>query len=160
MQQGNRRSRRIGTAIGRRAVVHGATGMALAAALPARAAAKPALSVAVGVDVITLDPDRIPGGNEYLFMANVFEGLFGHDETGKVTPLLAEAVAPSADGLAYDFTLRGGARFHNGDPVTAEDVRFSWQRAVAPETHNPRASVLVANIADVEVLDERHAASS
>jgi len=160
MQQRNRRSHPTGTAISRRAVVRGASGMALAgglaAALPARAAGKPALSVAVGVDVITLDPDRIPGGNEYLFMANVFEGLFGHDETGKVTPLLAEAVAPSADGFAYDFTLRGGARFHNGDPVTAEDVHFSWQRAVAPETHNPRASVLVANIADVEVLDERH----
>jgi peptide/nickel transport system substrate-binding protein len=160
MQQHNPRSRRPGTGISRRAVVHGAVGMALAggsgATLPARAAGKPALSVAVGVDVITLDPDRIPGGNEYLFMANVFEGLFGHDETGKVTPLLAESVTPSADGLVHDFTLRGGAIFHNGDPVTAEDVRFSWQRAVAPEMRNPRASVLVANIADVEVLDERH----
>src|ERR1019366_4499708 len=98
MQQHDQRSRRTGTAIGRRAVVRGATGRPPAPALPARGAGKPALSVAVGVDVITLDPDRIPGGNEYLFMANVFEGLFGHDETGKVTPLLAESVAPSADG--------------------------------------------------------------
>jgi peptide/nickel transport system substrate-binding protein len=144
--------------IGRRAAMR--AGMALAAGMglpeAARAEAKPSLTVALGSDVVSLDPDRIPGGNEYLFMANVFEGLYGHDENGKLTPILAESVTPSADGLAYDFTLRAGAKFHNGDPVTAEDVRFSWQRAVAPETHNPRASILVANIADVIVQDDRH----
>src|SRR5450756_2552100 len=94
--------------IGRRAAMRGTAGIAFAAGLgipaAARAQAKPSLTVALGSDVVSLDPDRIPGGNEYLFMANVFEGLYGHDENGKLTPILAEAVTPSADGLAYDFT--------------------------------------------------------
>src|SRR6266446_3537064 len=43
-------------------------------------------------------------------------------------PSLAEAWSASGDGLTYEFTLRQGALFHNGDPVTAEDVKFSFQR--------------------------------
>jgi peptide/nickel transport system substrate-binding protein len=145
--------------IGRRAALLSGAGAAVAmaagAAVPARAQARPPLTVAIGTDLITQDPCRIAGGNDYFFFANVFEGLYGPDENGKPAPLLAESHAVSPDGLSYEFTLRPNARFHSGEPVTAEDVRFSWQRAVAPETRNPRASVLVANIADVEVLDQR-----
>jgi peptide/nickel transport system substrate-binding protein len=43
-------------------------------------------------------------------------------------PSLAESWSVSKDGLAYEFVLRKGARFHNGDPVTAEDVKFSFER--------------------------------
>jgi len=43
-------------------------------------------------------------------------------------PSLAEAWSASEDGLSYDFTLRQGAKFHNGEPVTAEDVTFSFER--------------------------------
>jgi len=43
-------------------------------------------------------------------------------------PSLAESWSTSPDGLVYDFVLRKGARFHNGDPVTAEDVKFSFER--------------------------------
>src|ERR1700746_1846805 len=43
-------------------------------------------------------------------------------------PSLAEAWSASEDGLTYDFTLRPGTLFHNGDPVTAEDVKFSFER--------------------------------
>src|SRR5262245_7301737 len=45
-----------------------------------------------------------------------------------IAPSLAEAWSASEDGLTYDFTLRQGALFHNGDPVTAEDVKFTFQR--------------------------------
>ena len=41
---------------------------------------------------------------------------------------LAESYAPSEDGLAHEFVLRDNARLHNGEPVTAEDVKFSFQR--------------------------------
>ena len=41
---------------------------------------------------------------------------------------LAESWAESADGLDYEFKLRRGLKFHNGDPVTAEDVKFSFER--------------------------------
>jgi ABC-type transport system substrate-binding protein len=45
-----------------------------------------------------------------------------------MTPSLAESWAMSSDGLVYEFVLRKGVRFHNGDPVTAEDVKFSFER--------------------------------
>jgi peptide/nickel transport system substrate-binding protein len=45
-----------------------------------------------------------------------------------LAPGLAESWTISPDGLVYEFVLRHGARFHNGDPVTAEDVKFSFER--------------------------------
>ena len=45
-----------------------------------------------------------------------------------IAPSLAESFSASEDGRSYEFTLRQGARFHNGDPVTAEDVKFSFSR--------------------------------
>src|SRR5262245_63099172 len=45
-----------------------------------------------------------------------------------MAPSLAESWSVSPDGLVYEFALRKGARFHNGDPVTAEDVKFSFER--------------------------------
>src|SRR4030081_1552100 len=57
-----------------------------------------------------------------------------HDGTIKPMPgkpadlWLAESLTPSADGLSYEFLLRDGVTFHNGDKVTAEDVKFSFER--------------------------------
>ena len=45
-----------------------------------------------------------------------------------MSPSLAESWTMSKDGLVYEFVLRRGAKFHNGDPVTAEDVKFSFDR--------------------------------
>src|SRR5882724_5057721 len=45
-----------------------------------------------------------------------------------LAPSLAESLTASEDGLSYDFVLRQGAMFHNGDPVTADDVKFSFER--------------------------------
>src|SRR5712671_197297 len=45
-----------------------------------------------------------------------------------IAPSLAETWSASEDGLTYDFTLRQGTSFHNGEPVTAEDVKFSFER--------------------------------
>ena len=45
-----------------------------------------------------------------------------------IAPSLAESWSASADGLAYDFVLRKGVKFHNGEPVTADDVKFSFER--------------------------------
>src|SRR6266545_3560497 len=45
-----------------------------------------------------------------------------------MAPSLAESWTESADGLRYEFVLRGGVTFHNGEPVTAEDVKFSFDR--------------------------------
>src|SRR5207249_9307874 len=60
---------------------------------------------------------------------------------GDNTPSLAESWTMSKDGLTYEFVLRKGVKFHNGDPVTAEDVKFSFERyngsAAKPLTDRP-----------------------
>ncbi len=48
--------------------------------------------------------------------------------SGHYTPCLAQSWTISEDNLSYDFVVRDGAKFHNGDPVTAEDVKFSFER--------------------------------
>jgi peptide/nickel transport system substrate-binding protein len=65
-----------------------------------------------------------------------------------LAPSLAESWTESPDGLVYEFALRRGARFHNGDPVTAEDVKFSFERyrGVASKSFKAR-------VAAVEVVD-------
>src|SRR5437773_7476394 len=61
-------------------------------------------------------------------------------------PSLAESWTASKDGLTYEFTLRKGVRFHNGDPVGAEDVKFSFERY-----KGAGAGTLKARVAAVEV---------
>src|SRR5262249_23941732 len=65
-----------------------------------------------------------------------------------MTPSLAESWSVSRDGLAYEFALRKGVKFHNGDPVTAEDVKFSLERY-----RGAAASTLKARVAGVDVID-------
>jgi|SRR5579884_260682 len=68
-----------------------------------------------------------------------------------LAPSLAESWVASEDGLTYDFTLRSGAKFHNGDPVTADDVKFSFQR-YRGASHDLMAS----RVAEIETPDPRH----
>src|SRR6058998_2938321 len=65
-----------------------------------------------------------------------------------MTPSLAESWSMSPDGLVYEFVLRKGVKFHNGEPVTAEDVKFSFERY-----RGTAASSFKARIAAVEVAD-------
>jgi peptide/nickel transport system substrate-binding protein len=63
---------------------------------------------------------------------------------------LAESWAASEDALTYEFVLRKGAKFHNGDDVTAEDVKFSFERNRGSARH-----VLKDRVAAVETPDTR-----
>ncbi len=65
-----------------------------------------------------------------------------------MAPGLAESWSASPDGLAYEFVLRKGARFHNGDPVTAEDVKFSFERYRGAAAKTLRESVAAVEIPD------------
>ena len=68
-----------------------------------------------------------------------------------LTPSLAESFTASEDGLTYDFVLRQGVTFHNGDPVTSEDVKFSFHR-YRGASHD----LLASRVAAVETPDPRH----
>ena len=65
-----------------------------------------------------------------------------------MTPSLAESWSATKDGLSYEFQLRKGAKFHNGEPVTAEDVKYSFERY-----RGASAALLKGKVARVEVLD-------
>ena len=103
------------------------------AGVPATGHAGPEGQIVWGVHVSLaptwFDPAETPG------MITPFMVLYAlHDAMVKpmpgqpAAPSLAESWSASRDGLVYEFVLRKGARFHNGDPVTAEDVKFSFER--------------------------------
>jgi peptide/nickel transport system substrate-binding protein len=95
-------------------------------------------------DPSTAPPQITPFGILYAIHDALVRPLPGH----KVGSSLAESWSESPDGLVYEFRIRRTARFHNGDPVTADDVKFSFDRykgAGATELH--------ARVRQVEIVD-------
>jgi peptide/nickel transport system substrate-binding protein len=97
------------------------------------------------------DPAETPG------IITPFMLLYAlHDAMVKPMPgqtaekCLAEAWSMAPDGLSYEFTVRAGTKFHNGEPVTAEDVRFSFERY-----RGTSATLMKERVAAVEVPDAR-----
>lgn len=84
-----------------------------------------------------LDPHIVTGVPESTIIGTLLEGLVLKDpETLEPIPGVAESWVVSDDGRIYTFTLRGNARWSNGDPVTAEDFAWSWWRALQPGLGN------------------------
>ena len=119
------------------------------AAAPAKGLAAPEGQITWGVHVSLaptwFDPAETPG------MITPFMVLYAlHDAMVKpmpgqpAAPSLAESWSVSKDGLTYEFILRKGSRFHNGEPVTAEDVKFSFERyrGAAARTLKERVAVV------------------
>jgi peptide/nickel transport system substrate-binding protein len=105
----------------------------VAAAAPAVAQQTPAGKVSMAwhvtlapswFDPSTAPPQITPFGLLYAIHDALVRPYPGH----KMGPSLAESWKESADGKTYEFKLRSGLKFHNGDPVTAEDVKFSFER--------------------------------
>ena len=82
---------------------------------------------------------------------NVFEGLTRIDEKGTLQPALAKSWKGNADATTFTFRLHKGVRFHDGKPLTAQEVVFSLRRTTAPESRNAQQR-LFRNIRDIEVL--------
>jgi len=84
-----------------------------------------------GSEPETLDPAIMTGVTEHNLALALFEGLCSHDpETLEPRPGVAERWDVSDDGKVYVFKLRSNAKWSNGDPVTAEDFRWSWYRVM------------------------------
>jgi peptide/nickel transport system substrate-binding protein/oligopeptide transport system substrate-binding protein len=85
------------------------------------------------------EPDRLdPALNSSVdgacLAANSFGGLYTYDANGQLAPHFATGYEISEDGLTWTFTLREGLKWSNGDPLTAKDFVYSWNRAVNPDT--------------------------
>jgi peptide/nickel transport system substrate-binding protein len=92
------------------------------------------IRVAIPSDILGTDPGVKRDSTTDSVLHHVVESLVAYREDGSVAPLLAQSVRISADGATYSFALREGVSFHNGRPLTAADVKWSWQRMLEPST--------------------------
>ncbi|MEN0040591.1 MAG: ABC transporter substrate-binding protein [Pseudomonadota bacterium] len=143
------RSIRTAPALASMALALAASTFAIAPAL----AAKTSLAMGMVLEPPHLDPTAgAPAAIDEVVYANVFEGLTRIDRNGAVQPGLAESWDVSEDGKTYTFKLRSGVKFHDGSDFTAEDAKFSLDRARAEGTENAQKA-LFTGIASVEVTD-------
>ncbi|WP_027697342.1 ABC transporter substrate-binding protein [Vibrio litoralis] len=91
-----------------------------------------------GAEVASIDPQKTEGVPESNVIRDLFEGLVNQDADGNVVPGVAESWE-TQDNKTFIFHLRKDAKWSNGDPVTADDFVFTFQRAVDPATASPYA---------------------
>jgi peptide/nickel transport system substrate-binding protein len=123
---------------------------------PAGVAAGPEGQVTWGVHVSLaptwFDPAETPGIiTPYMVLYALHDALVKPMPGQPKAPGLAESWSVSKDGLVYEFVLRKGVRFHNGDPVTADDVKFSLERY-----RGASAKILKDRVAGVDTPDAQH----
>ena len=97
-------------------------------------------------DPPTLDPHLTTDTTSSFVVVELFSGLVTLNTDLELVPDIAERWEISADGLQYTFYLRPNAKFHDGKPVTAQDFKWSIERAAAPETASPVADTYLNDI--------------
>ena len=88
---------------------------------------------AIPTDVNTLDPAEMTSGIDWKPVGHIFDTLVRYDMQLKVTPHVAKSWELSADGLQWTFHLRDDVKFHDGTPLDAEAVVFTFERVYNPE---------------------------
>lgn len=105
--------------------------------IPASASAassKKTLNWSIPSELSTIDPSKVNDTYGGDMVSNTLEGLYRLGKNSKIEPGMAKKTTVSDDGLTYTFTLRSNNKWSNGDPVTAQDFVYSWQRTVDPKT--------------------------
>lgn len=128
----------------------------LALMSPAAPAPAPAGLLRVGLESgpTTMDPGLSTDLYSQQVYSHVLEGLLQLDTEGVARAALAESWTPSADGRVWTFKLRQNVKFHDGTDFTADDVKFTLERILNPETRSPQRGLL-SQISTVEAVD-RH----
>nr|WP_269809091.1 ABC transporter substrate-binding protein [Enterovibrio nigricans] len=136
--------------------------MALCAIVPLSVSAQTPPNVLIVGQVAepkSLDPHAVTAVNDFRILMNLYEGLVQYkDGTLEVEPALAESWTVSEDGKTYTFKLRDGVKFHDGTPLTADAVKFNFDRML-DETHAYHntgpfpLSFFFSSIENVEAID-------
>jgi peptide/nickel transport system substrate-binding protein len=119
---------------------------------PAPADAK-TLNFALAGNPDTLDPHKTSGTLTFQTIKSIYDTLAEPDMSGKLVPALAERWQVSEDALTWTFFLRKGVVFHNGDQLTAHDVKATFGRIMDKATASPKAKEFRA-IAAIEAPDD------
>jgi peptide/nickel transport system substrate-binding protein len=125
-----------------------------AVAAPAAAAPEGQLTWGVHISLAPLwfDPAETQGLiTPFLVLYAIHDAMVKAMPGNATAPSLAESWQVSPDGRVYDFTLRKGVKFHNGDPLTSEDVKFTFERYKGAQ-----AKALKERVAAVETPDALH----
>ncbi len=117
------------------------------------ATAKSNIVIGLQQEPTTLDPTADATASiDGIFTHNVFESLTTVTETGAVLPNLAESWKISDDNLTYTFSLAKGVKYHDGTDFNADDVKFSFDRAMGEDSVNPSKKIF-SKITSVSVVD-------
>ena len=104
------------------------------------------------MSVQKLDPHVVTNFLDFQALGIVYDTLVKYDNDLNIVPSLAEKWELSEDKLSLTFHLRDGVTFHNGQPMTADDVVASMKRVQDPATADASASFLL-NVADITATD-------
>ncbi len=112
------------------------------------------LVMGINDEVTRMDP-HLQGQRSGITMIsrNIYSGLLAFNPSMEVVPDLATEWEFDEENIVWTFYLREGVKFHNGEPFTAEDVKFSFERIMDPDTGSPHARHFVA-VKDIEVVDD------
>ncbi len=100
----------------------------------------------------TLDPQATTGTLTFQHIKSAYDTLLEPDESGNLVPALAESWEFSAEDRALTFHLRPGVTFHNGDPLTAADVKATFERILAEDSTSPHKPEF-EEVAEIKMLD-------
>jgi peptide/nickel transport system substrate-binding protein len=115
-------------------------------------AEKTEITVVIGEDPSTLDPQARDDGNERAVNDNVYETLLTRDQDMNIVPHLATEYT-RLDDTTWQFKLRAGVTFHNGEPFNADAVVFSVKRIISPDLNSEQLSN-VGTIVDAVKVDD------
>lgn len=111
------------------------------------------ITIGIPQDLNSLDPNLAEGSGTQEILFNIYEGLYKPDSNGNLLPAVASGYTMSEDGLVYTFTLRDGIKFHDGNPVTVADVKYSIEKCAGMNGGEPIISAF-KNIESVETPDD------